>query len=491
MRWPWSNSIARRIKWGYYVLVALVAIGFVTTAIFLSQVESVVRSLEKDSKLLDTILEIRRYEKNWIHYKQETDFNTNSQLIATAMGLINTLDKEIPGVNGKSVIRVAPDDIKEVLVSYDGLMKAEFECLVEGFPHQMLLDKVREKGKQLVEMVEARNVLVRKSIDETTRKVKANSLLFLLCVFVVALVLGKQLSRSAVSPLRQIVKCTKMVAAGEKDLSGVLDSNMALDEVSTVVSAFKGMLEKLEHREKLVIKSEKLAAVGTLVAGVAHELNNPLSNAGTSAQILLEEMRESEELPRQFIMEMLEQITGQTDRARLIVSSLLEFSREKAVNSRNLKVSDILHQTLDLVRGEIPSNVETRVYVDTDGVFRVDKQRLQQALVNLLLNAFHAVEDIDGGKIVIRGNFDQETMKVRLEVADNGPGIPLEIKKNIFDPFFTTKDVGEGSGLGLAITREIIDKHGGDISVETSPATGTKFIITLPVVVDAAGELDT
>ncbi|MBU0484508.1 MAG: HAMP domain-containing histidine kinase [Proteobacteria bacterium] len=489
MNWPWSKSIARRIKWGYYILVALVAIGFVITAIYLSQVESQVRSLEKDSKLLDTVLEIRRYEKNWILYKKVGDFETNRQLCTTLGDLLNALDKVVPGGNDDTRIKADPEYIKQVLVSYADLMNAEFELLATGKKHRML-DKIREKGKLLVELAEARNISVRQSIDETIRKVKASALIFLLCAFFVALVLGKQLSRSAVRPLRQIVECTKQVAAGEKNLDCILEKNMDLDEVKTVFNAFKGMLAKLEHREKLVIKSEKLAAIGTLVAGVAHELNNPLSNAGTSAQILLEEMRESEELPRQFLLEMLEQITEQTDRARSIVRSLLEFSREKSVNPENLRVSDILHQTMDLVRGEIPSNVETRVYVDTDGVFRADKQRLQQALVNLLLNAFQAVEDVEGAKIVIRGNFDQETQKIRLEVADNGPGIPPEIKKNIFDPFYTTKDVGEGSGLGLAITREIIDKHGGDITVQSDNTSGTKFIITIPVEVEAPLEFD-
>lgn len=490
MKLPWSNSIAHRIKWGYFVLVALVAVSFITSVIYLSQVESMVKSLEKDSKLLDTILEIRRYEKNWILYKQETDFKTNSDLIIIALNLLTTLDKEIPGISSNSAERVSPDNIKQVLNIYNTLMKTEFRRMSEGYPHRML-DEIREKGKQLVEMAEARNVLARLSIDGTTKKVKANSLGFLLSIFFVSVVLGKQLSKSAVSPLRQIVKCTKMVAAGEKDFNWVLDQDMELDEVNTVLSAFKGMIKKLDHREKLVIKSEKLAAVGTLVAGVAHELNNPLSNAGTSAQILLEEMRESEEVPRQFTLEMLEQITEQTDRARRIVRSLLEFSREKEVNPGDLIVSDILHQTLDLVRGEIPSNVETRVSIETDGVFQGDKQRLQQALLNLLMNAFQAVEDVPDAKIIIKGNVDQENRKVQLEIVDNGRGIPPEIKMNVFDPFFTTKDIGEGSGLGLAITREIVHKHGGDITVESDAATGTRFIINLPLQLTDSLEFDT
>jgi signal transduction histidine kinase len=226
------------------------------------------------------------------------------------------------------------------------------------------------------------------------------------------------------------------------------------------------------------------------VAGVAHELNNPISNAGTSAQILLEEMRETDALPQKFLQEMLEQIAEQTDRARSIVRSLLEFSREKSVNPEMVKVSDILHQTLDLVRGEIPTSVEVSIHVERDGSFLADKQRLQQALVNLLLNAFHALEGGESATIFLRGSVDESGGKVRLEVEDNGPGIPPEIKKKIFDPFFTTKDVGDGSGLGLAITREIIDKHGGDITVESDDHSGARFIISLPLETTASMEPD-
>ena len=116
--------------------------------------------------------------------------------------------------------------------------------------------------------------------------------------------------------------------------------------------------------------------------------------------------------------------------------------------------------------------------VEKDGVFWGDKLRLQQALVNLLLNAFQAAGD--KAIITLRGTLDTEKHQVRLEVEDNGPGIPSEIITSIFDPYFTTKDVGQGSGLGLAITHEIVTKHGGKISVESEMGKGTRFRISIP-----------
>lgn len=479
MNLPWSHSIAQKIKWGYYVLIALMAIGFIIKGVNLSRVESQIYALEKTSKLLDTVLEIRRYEKNWLLYKKPSDFKTNQEMIANAFELLKTGNNEL--VKLKSIeagSSATVERLQDVLTNYSDLMKQELSLVKSGKKHRFL-NNIREEGKLLVNLAEVLNNSVLHSIAETLKFVKFSGFVFLVFAILTAIILGKQLSFSVVRPLRQIVHCTRKIASGEMQSCEQHPSVSDLDEIVAVKHAIEVMLQKLEHREKLVIQSEKLAAVGTLVAGVAHELNNPLSNAGTSAQILLEEIKESEDVPRLFQVEMLEQIVQQTDRARSIVRSLLEFSREKEVNPEQLKISDLLHQTMDLVRGEIPTHVETRVIVDNDGLFWADKQRLQQALVNLLLNAFQAVGD--NARIILRGNLDISENKVYLEVEDNGPGISAEIRKKIFDPFYTTKDVGQGSGLGLAISREIIDKHGGVISVESDEGAGTKFIINIPM----------
>lgn len=488
MKWPWSDSIASRIKWGYYVLIAMIASGFVVTAIFLSRVESQVYSLEAASKLLDTVLEVRRYEKNWILYKSQADFDKNQQQLVEAFDLLTARDHDFSMVAKRPLSPGASEKMRHVLTLYRDLMDQEFKAYQQDQKHRML-ESIRTQGKVMVEMAEGLSVAVHHSIAHTLKMVKVSALFLLLGSFVAALLLGKQLSRSAVSPLKKIVECTLKIAAGEQLLPEKLKGNMDLVEVKAVFEALQSMMEQLKHRERLVIRSEKLAAVGTLVAGVAHELNNPLSNAGTSAQILLEEMQESEEVPRQFQIEMLEQITGETDRARGIVRSLLEFAREKAVNVAEVGLSELVHPAVDLVRGQIPTNVEIRVFVGRDGVFLADRQRLQQALVNLLLNAFQAMGTTPG-TVSIRGDVDVVDRKIVLEVEDNGPGMPEEVRKRIFDPFFTTKDVGQGSGLGLAISREIVHKHRGEIVVVSTPGAGTRFTITIPMVEPVGDDLE-
>jgi signal transduction histidine kinase len=486
MPWPWSGSIARRIQWGYYVLIAIIAAGFVVTAVFWTQVETQVQSLEAVSQLLDTVLEVRRYEKNWILYKDQVDYSKNQQQLAASFILLERRDQEFSLVaKAQQSSDTGAEGLRHVLTLYGDLMAQEFKGYQADRQHR-LLDPIREQGKQMVEIAEGMSLAVHHSIAHTLKLAKASAFLFLLGSFAAALLLGKQLSRFAVSPLKKIVACTRKIAAGEQLMPEKLEDDMDLVEVKAVFDALQSMMVQLKQREQLVVKSEKLAAVGTLVAGVAHELNNPLSNAGTSAQILLEELRESDQVPRQFQLEMLEQITGETDRARGIVRSLLEFAREKQVNVAEVRLSDLIYPTIDLVRGQIPSQVEIKVSIGEDGAFWGDRQRLQQVLVNLLLNAFQALADTPG-VVSLRGNTDLSTKKVIFEVEDNGPGIPVEVRKRIFDPFFTTKDVGHGSGLGLAITREIILKHGGEVVVDSTPGVGTRFIVTIPMASQESG----
>ena len=475
MKWPWSESIARRIKWAFYALMALVVLGLILSWANMGQISTQIDGLKTTSGFLDTVLEIRRYEKNWIIYRDIPDFNTNQEWVAKALKLLEDHAEVLTISSTEATI----NRLQGILINYQALMQEEFEYMNSEQDHLQLY-KIRQVGHEMITIAESLDNEMRKAIAVTLKRITMNGLGFIIFVAVVAFFLGKQLTISVVKPLREIVKCTEEIASGNVYRCDQFKSGINISEINAVLYAFEVMLTKLEHREKLAIQTEKMAALGTLVAGVAHELNNPLSNAGTSAQILLEELHESDTVPKQFQVEMLEQITEQTDRARKIVKALLEFSREKTINPLELKISDLVHHTMEMVLGDIPTNTETKVkvIVQNDGVFWGDKLRLQQALVNLLVNAFQAV----GGNalITLRGNLDASEHHVRLEVEDNGPGIPSEVIASVFDPFFTTKDVGQGSGLGLAITHEIITKHGGNISVESEQDKGTKFTITLP-----------
>jgi signal transduction histidine kinase len=206
-----------------------------------------------------------------------------------------------------------------------------------------------------------------------------------------------------------------------------------------------------------------------------------------------------------FAQELISQINEQTDRARNIVRSLLDFSRDREFKKESLSLKDLFTETIQFVKGQMPTNVGISLSIPGDIVIFADKQRIQQAFLNLIKNAIdaiapnegtiavkaekrHAMDDLeDENKIGIynylkyRGKctLDQDT--VDIEIQDSGSGIPLDIVSKIFDPFFTTKDVGKGSGLGLYIVHEIIEEHDGCIAVDSQPGKGTRFLIRLPL----------
>ena len=266
-------------------------------------------------------------------------------------------------------------------------------------------------------------------------------------------------------------------------------------EIVSLTNALNRMLRERELHERHLIQSEKLASLGTLLSGVAHELNNPLSNISTSAQILAEEMGTGN---CELAGELVGQIGEQTDRARNIVRSLLEFSRDREFRKEPLPLRPLVEETVRFLKGQIPPGVSVEVAVPAEITLPGDRQRLQQVFLNLVKNAVEAVPPETGrvvvsarrvaagaapqtdAALVVHGAGLPGGDVIEIEVRDNGPGIPPEIRKKIFDPFFTTKDVGKGSGLGLFVVYEIIDEHDGSIAVGGAPGGGTLFTIRLP-----------
>ena len=245
-------------------------------------------------------------------------------------------------------------------------------------------------------------------------------------------------------------------------------------EIREIFISFNSMALRLREREEQLVQSKKLASLGTMLAGVAHEINNPLSNISSSCEILLEELDEAD---RDFQRDLLRKVLDQVERARSIVLNLLEFSRSKEFNLQNLNVKNVVEKALALVQGQKPPNVEIVTNIDPKVRIMADRQRIEQAIMNLVSNAFHAIQD--EGEVRIRV-FTSNDGKVKIRIRDTGKGISHENLPKVFDPFFTTKDVGKGTGLGLFITHDIILRHKGTIRVESSPGKGTVFFISLP-----------
>ncbi|PYS96180.1 MAG: hypothetical protein DMF65_13355 [Acidobacteria bacterium] len=227
--------------------------------------------------------------------------------------------------------------------------------------------------------------------------------------------------------------------------------------------------------EEQLQQREKLSSIGLLAAGVAHEINTPLTGVSSYTQMLLGMLAEAD--PKH---SLLQKIRRQTDRATGIVNNLLNFSRTGGVTEfAEVDLNRVLDDTLQLLEPQFrQSGVElAREYAEDLPHVYGNAGKLQQVFTNLLLNARDAIPD--GGRVRLRTLSDDRDL-VTVEVVDTGIGIAPENVARIYDPFFTTKGVGRGTGLGLAVSYGIVQEHSGHISVESAPGRGTTFRITLP-----------
>ncbi len=231
-----------------------------------------------------------------------------------------------------------------------------------------------------------------------------------------------------------------------------------------------------KERESRLIQSEKLAAIGRVTAGVAHELNNPLTAVSGFCELLLKTSADDN------VKTMAEKINKSADRMANIVRDLLAFSKSPTLKRTQVNIKEMVDETLDLVSEVLHvSKITVSKDITEEIAMPLDKEQMERVLLNLISNAIHAIRDSGkGDKIILKAY--KENNRLIIEVSDNGPGIPQQIIDRIFEPFFTTKGFGKGTGLGLSICYNIIKAHGGDIRVKSIEAEGTTFVIELPIV---------
>jgi len=222
-------------------------------------------------------------------------------------------------------------------------------------------------------------------------------------------------------------------------------------------------------------QSEKLAALGELVAGVAHELNNPLAGISAFAQLLLEEELNADQ------RESARLIKREADRAVGVIRDLLLFSRKAGPSTMPLDINGLVQLTLRLRAYSLRSSgVQVETHLDSNlPDISGDDQKLQQVILNLIVNAEYAMRRSATKRLAIRTAHEGDS--VVTEVSDTGAGMSEETVQRVFEPFFTTKPAGEGTGLGLSVSYGIVEAHGGTITVESAPGRGTTFRIVLPI----------
>jgi len=251
-------------------------------------------------------------------------------------------------------------------------------------------------------------------------------------------------------------------------------------KIDALVEISKDITRDIEI-QKAMMQQEKLASVGRLAAGVAHEINNPLTTILTTAMLLQEDFAPDEPLFKD-----LKTIADETLRCRRIVTNLLDFAKQSKPSKKQSDVNMLVRESVALIRKQAAfKDVEVgQFYSDSMPDVYLDKNQIQQCIINLGLNAIEATDS--GGRVSFETSFLADSGTVAIVVRDTGEGISEEDMKKLFEPFFTTKDTG--TGLGLAITHGFVQQHGGAIEVESKEGEGTAFTIRLPVKKDGQDE---
>ena len=239
--------------------------------------------------------------------------------------------------------------------------------------------------------------------------------------------------------------------------------------------------QELREKQAQLVQAGKLATLGELTTGIAHELNNPLNNIGLFVGNAIDQL-DREELDRTVAVRDLREAMEQVKRATEIISHLRTFGRAAPAQFDRVDVNDVLERALSFVQEQLRlRQIALAVDLDPGGAFVAGNGiQLEQVVINLLTNARDAVSQREQDRR-IRLTTCRVEESVRIVVADNGPGVPPELEERIFDPFFTTKDVGRGTGLGLSISYGIVTEHGGRIALGRRSAGGAEFTIELPL----------
>lgn len=252
----------------------------------------------------------------------------------------------------------------------------------------------------------------------------------------------------------------------------------------TDLRAMQKIEENLEQTHKMLLQSEKMAGLGRLAAGVAHEINNPMSGIMLYANLIAEEL--GEEHPS---IEDLQTIIHEAERCKVIVADLLEFSHQTTYEMEHVDLNEVIHKTLTILQHQpLFQNIEITKNLSEDlPPIYGNAIRLNQVIMNVVVNAAQAMEGDGQLAIMSRPRANQDLNEV--VIRDTGPGIATELLEKIFDPFFTTKATGEGTGLGLSVSYAIVKEHRGTIRVESS-SEGTTFTLKFPVVMETiSGEI--
>ncbi|MDA8240222.1 MAG: ATP-binding protein [Nitrospiraceae bacterium] len=425
------------------------------------------RFVEIADDLNASFLEMRLSEKNYFLYHDESALLDIKEKIDSTEKSIAPVSNDISRAIGQQNLDLLKAHLSEYSEAIDEVKT--------NISHDVRIDaKLRAKGRGLREFSNTITSLERKGVNHIISRSKNVLFYSFWAILASAVIVSHFISQRILRSLREIQRLAKSISQGNFHK---IEGNMPADEFGTVIAAINSMSEELRNREEELIQSKKLASLGILTAGVAHELTNPLNNISMIAQNYQEFYDVLSEANR---IELMKKIEGEAERIEEIVRNLLDFSKPKEAKLEEKDINETVRKSLELMQNTLDiSNVEVSTELG-QGLPRVyiDDHQIQQVLVNLIVNAVHAMEH--GGVLKLATRAGEEGQTVKVDVIDTGKGIAPEFLSHIFDPFFSTKGVG-GTGLGLSVSYGIIKNHKGNIRVDSTVGAGTTFTIELPV----------
>jgi len=463
-------TIRQKVVAGVIIPVLIFMVVGVVSFNYLIRLEATLSLMEMADDLSNTILEIRRYEKNYLLYGHAEDFEESQRYIEQAHSTLSSMSQAAR--DGRARRTMAK--LTGVLDAY---RSQSARLRQEGMTPTaaQIREDLRQSGKDLVDFsLDLKNTERERTlllVSNLKRQLLVSGVIIAISGIVLALLLARKILRA----LGTIVNATAEIGQGRFKTLDVPRSN---DETRRVLEAFNRMTRELERRQDQLIQEKKLSSLGVLTSGIAHQLNNPLNNISTSCQILTEEFGDCDPA---FAKRMLTNIQQEVIRARDIVKGLLEFSRAKDFSLKPVHLGEVVTKAFRLVSSQVPTGITLSARIPDDLVIELDAARMQEVFINLLLNAAQAIETPPGA-ITVSAQTDPAAGQAVIAVEDTGIGIPDGDLGKIFDPFYTTKEVGKGTGLGLSIVFGIIEKHNGSIEAQKTGGKGARFVIRLPLI---------
>jgi len=469
-------SIQRRLSIGFLLwFLFSLALAIVSIAI-VSRIRTKVVFMETAVNYTFEIQQARRFEKNYFLYR--TNLDDALEHVENARRILEQERRNIALVVGNAHFDAMAYHFKRYEELLLTLQKMGRGPAAAPDPSQLsaIEDELREHGSQMVTVAEDLVAQERASVNAMLLISQRIPFAFLAILIFLIVYLAGFISKQVVAPLNRMVGYSRRIAQG--DFTPITPRKKYHDEFSELAIAMNHMMNQLVYRQELLMRAHKLKAVGTLTAGVAHELNNPLNNVILTASMLHEDFKD---LSEEECLEMVGDLVTESERAQRIVRNLLDFARESEAELESHSLQDIVEETLRLASNQIKLarvRVEGEMEENVPPIYG-DRQQLEQVFLNLVLNALDAMPD--GGLLRIKVFKTEDRESVAVTFEDTGIGIPKQHLRDIFDPFFTSKKAAKGTGLGLSVSLGIVQRHGGDIRVESELGKGTVFTVLLPV----------